>query len=237
MGNITTTISALTFACTSLSVCVAQAQPVVAASTNSWNYQNHSSTPTEGYLRGTAQVIAAAGQKNYLDSIALVNFQEARRRAIENSKLYVKTFIENKEALRDYRKRYAPVPPTKEVWDQLVAASLPDRLTSSQYDPQSGKVVWPHILRTDDFTALRTRIDELLAKRSPADSGDGSPTQRELATLIDGMKQLLKSKVFEFTAGQYGSAQAFLKSLDYEMTFTMDNIAASSTPAAVGNLN
>ncbi len=237
MGNITTTVSALAFVCSSLSVCIAQAQPVIATPTNSWSYLGHSSTPTEGYLRGTAQVVAAAGQKNYLDSIALVNFQEARRRAIENSKLYVKTFIENKEALRDYRKRYAPVPPTKEEWDQLVAASLPDRLTSAQYDPQTGKVTWPHILRMDEFTAIRTRIDTLLTKRSPADSGDGSPTQRELATLIDGLQQLLKSKVFDFTVGQYGSAQAFLKSLDYEMTFEMDNIAASSKPAAVGNLN
>lgn len=220
-----------------VNTCSLYAQPAVTAPINNWSYQHHSSTPTEGYLRGAASVVQAAGQKNYMDSMAVLNLQESKRRAIENSKLYVKTFIENREAIRDYRKRYAPVPPTKEQWEHIVSISMPDRLTSGQYDRQTGRVVWPHILRMDEYTAVRERIDQLLKKRTPDDSGDGSPTQRELATMIDALQILLKGNVNSLTVGQYGSAQAFLKSLDYEMTFQLDALAVNAPPQSVDNLN
>lgn len=235
MENLKTIAFAAIVACAN--TCIVHAQPAITAPINNWSYQHHSSTPTEGYLRGAASVVQAAGQKNYMDSMAILNLQESKRRAIENSKLYVKTFIENRDALRDYRKRYAPVPPTKEEWDHIVAISLPDRLTSGQYDPQTGKVVWPHILRMDEYTAVRTRIDQLLKQRSPADSGDGSPTQRELAAMIDVLQLLLKGNVHTLTVGQYGSAQAFLKSLDYEMTFQLDTLVGNANPQSEGNVN
>lgn len=204
-------------ACVSLGSSWAQAQDgALAVPINNWSYYRHASTFEEGFLRGSAAVITAAGQKNYLDSVAYVNQQEAVRRRIENGGLYVRTYLENKELNRQYRERYKPVPPTKEQWDRITAAALPDRLSSEQFDPTTGQVVWPHILRMEEYTVLRERIDALMAVRTPDNSGDGSPVQRELAQLIDGMKHLLKANIDKVSASQYAAAKWFLISLDYE---------------------
>lgn len=216
-------ISTIALLVTSVAGSVTLAQTAVTTPINNWSYQRHSSTATEGFLRGTATVIQATGQKNYLDSIANVNHQEAQRRRIENSNLYVKTYFENKEINRQYRAKYASAPPTKERWARITAAALPDRLTESQYDPTTGKLVWPHILRDEEYTAFRNRIDELFASRSPDSSGDGSPSQREIANLIDGMKMLLKTNIETVSLSQYGNAKMFLLSLDYEAQLPLDN--------------
>jgi len=57
----------------------ANAQPAIAAPIQNWSYIHHSSTATEGALRGQAEVISAAGTYRYMDSLAIVNYQEAYR--------------------------------------------------------------------------------------------------------------------------------------------------------------
>jgi len=208
---------------TATSMVVAQNQTITTPISN-WSYQRHSSTATEGYLRGTAAVVQAVGQSNYLNSIAAVNHQEAHRRQIENSNLYVKTYFANKEINRQYREKYARVPLTKEQWARITAAALPDRLTAEQFDPTTGTLVWPHVLRTNEYKAFRDRIDVLVANRTPENSGDGSPSQRELAELIDGMQLLLKMNVNTLSPSQFGAASWFLKSVDYEAQLPMTGI-------------
>ena len=202
----------------------------VAVPINNWSYQRHASTATEGYLRGSASVITAVGQKNYLDSVAAVNYQEALRRSIENSGLRVKTYFENKEINRAYREKYRELPPTKEQWARIIEASLPDRLTDEQVDPTTGKLIWPHILRTGEYAAFRNRIDQLWNSRTPDNSGDGSPFQIELNELVDGMKLLLKSNVKTLSSTQYTGARFFLLSVEYEALMPMAP-SVKTTPA------
>lgn len=209
-------------------------QGVIAPPISNWSYQRHSSTATEGYLRGQASVIQAVGQAVYLDSIAAVNYQEAARRHIENHNLYVKNYLENRELNHQFREKYAAVPPTKEQWARITEASLPDRLTPEQYDPSTGRLVWPHILRGEEYAAFRERIDELIATRTPDNSGNGSPSQRELSALVDGMKLLLKNNIDNVSASQYGAAKWFLLSLDYEAELSMQTPAAV-TPVSADN--
>lgn len=212
---------------------IASAQNAVTVPINNWSYQRHASTATEGYLRGSAAVVQAVGQRNYLNSVAAVNHQVALQKRIENSGLYVKTYFENKEINRAYREKYAPVPPTKEQWQRITQASLPDRLTAEQFDPATGQLVWPHILRTDQYKAFRDRIDTLISSRTPENSGDGSPSQIELNELIDGMKMVLKSNIDNVSASQYAGAKWFLLSLDYEAQLPLNGKVVNATkPAA-----
>ena len=224
LKSIAVTLSALV-----LAPAIASAQNAVTVPINNWSYQRHSSTATEGYLRGSAAVIQAAGQKNYLDSVAAVNYQEALKRRIENSSRYVKTYFENKEINRQYREKYAPVPPSKERWARILESSLPDRLTAEQFNHTSGKLVWPHILRAEEYAAFRNRIDELVANRTPDNSGDGSPVQRELKELIDGLRVLLQSNSDDYSTSQFASATWFLRSLDYEAKLPLTNQVAVSS--------
>lgn len=211
----------------------AQAQaPVVSPPIVNWSYVGHSSTFEEGYLRGVAAVAQSAGQANYLNSIAAVNLQEAARRNIENHHLYVQKYIQNQELTRQYRERYRASAPTPEQWQRITEAALPDRLTEDQLDPISGQLTWPHILRTDEYKAYRDRIDQLFSSRTPDNSGDGSPAQRELDTLIDGMKLLLKSNIHTVSLSQYSSAKWFLRSLAYEAQLPLQNQPAVAAVSA-----
>lgn len=196
----------------------AQQPPVAIAPINNWNYQDHASTAEQGYLQGVASVFQGAGQANYMNSLAAVNFQEAYRRQLENNRLYVQVYLERREMVRQYLDKYGNHPPTPEQLARVAKNALPDRLTAEEYDPATGKLVWPHILRDPVYAPYRERIDELMASRTPENSGDGSPWQRELHQLVDGMIRLLKQNIETVTIQQYARAKWFLISLDYEGT-------------------
>jgi hypothetical protein len=203
---------------------------------NNWSYQNHASTAAEGFLNGEARVIQAVGQTNYLNSVAAVNYQEAQSKWIDNRKKFVTTYYENKVYSKEMRDRYAKKPPTKEVWDKITANSLPDPLTTHEYDRVSGRITWPHILRTNEYDAFRNRIDQLMVKRTADNDGDGSPFQREIASLVDAMKMLLKTNINTVTDSQYADAKAFLRSLDYEVK-VIRSAPAASDPASTASIN
>ncbi len=209
-------------------VTVAQA-PAMAPITN-WTYYNHASTVGEGLLRGQAAAVQAVGQANYLHSLAAVNYAEAYRRQIENNRLYVKTYIENREEVYKYRERYTRPPLTKEQWQEFSSRALPDRLTPEQYS--NGKITWPHILRMDAYKPLRERVDELVANRTPENSGDGSPSQREIASHIDAMKILLRENLDTLSSSQYGNSKWFLVCLDYEMKHSLEPQSTTSDTSA-----
>lgn len=210
----------------------AQGGAVVAPPIVNWSYVGHSSTFEEGYLRGSAAVIQSAGQANYMNSIAAVNYQEATRKQIENQGLYVRNNIKNRELVHQFRERYRPSAPTQEEWQRVTEASLPDRLTTDQFDPITGKLIWPYILRSEEYRAFRERIDAIYSNRTPDNSGDGSPSQRELASLIDGMKMLLKSNINTVTLSQYASAKWFLKSVDYEAQIPLQSLPVTTDVSA-----
>lgn len=205
----------------------------VIAPINNWSYQNHASTAAEGFLQGQAAVVRSVGEANYMNSVAAVNFQEAVRRNIENHGLYVRTKIENKELNRQYRERYAAPQMTQERWQRVIAASLPDRLTADQFDSATGRLVWPHILRGNEYKAFRDPIDELLASRTPETTGDGSPNQRELDQLVKGMMALLKSNIDTVSASQYGAAKWFLMSIAYEAKHALSHDPQDNPPQPI----
>lgn len=202
-----------------------------------WSYQRHASTAAEGFLNGQANYIQAAGQANYFNSVAAVNYEEARGKAIDNYKKYVTTYHETRLYNKEMRDRYAKKPLTREQLDRINTSSLPEPLTTQQYDRTSGKVTWPHILRTAEYEAFRSRIDELIFARSPENDGDGSPFQREVASLVDAMRMLLRNNIYNVTDSQYSDARAFLRSLDYEVKQVRSNTASVSPVSASVTVN
>ncbi len=173
-------LGSITFVLLALAATSSSAQLPASVPVTNWTYYNHASTAAEGYLRGQAAAIQATAQANYLNSLAAVNYAEANRRAIENNRLYVKTYIENRENVFSYRERYTRPPLSREQIEAFAKDALPDRLTQEQYN--NGKIVWPHILRGEEYAAMRNRIDHLVAQRTTDNSGDGSPGQREIAS-------------------------------------------------------
>jgi hypothetical protein len=75
-----------------------------------------------------------------------------------------------------------------------------------------------------------------MANRSADNDGDGSPFQREIASLVDAMKMLLQTNIKSVTDSQYADAKAFLRSLDYEVKLVRSTPAIRD-PATTASIN
>lgn len=211
-------------------------EPAIAYPASNWSYVNHSSTPAEGFLRGSASVINAAGQFNYYTSLAEVNRGEAIRRAIENEKLYVKTYFEIKEMRAQYYEKYGPKPISREIQRLANEAALPRDLTDDQYDRSSGTLFWPHILRQVEYEAMRKQVNDLFAARSMENSGDGSANEKAISQHLDAILRLMIHNQKSMTPQQFSNASAFLKSVRWEAKQESSRILAAPVSTTNGDI-
>ena len=84
----------------------------------------------------------------------------------------------------------------------------------------------------DEYAPMRKRVDELVASRTVDNSGDGSPMQRELASVVDSMKILLRQNIDKLSSSQFAHSKWFLTCLDYEMKFPLTANEPSPSAAA-----
>ncbi len=215
---------------------VAGAQgPAIATPINNWNFMNHSSTIAEGALRGQASVMSAAGELAYLDSLASINYQEAYRRAIDNSVAYTKAYYEKRELRAEFYEKYGRKPFVGEARKKVVEFYQPKKLTADQFNAETGQLTWPHILRQSQYAPIKVEIDSLFESRNFENSGSGSVTQLKLSQLIRSMAALLRENIDSMSAEQYINAQEYLRSVDAESkNAVMPKVAAQAdVPATV----
>jgi hypothetical protein len=179
---------------------------------------NGASTPAEGYARGIGEIIRAQGEYNLSTSAAAVNLSVARRREIENDKLWVQTYFETREINRQARdaenKRERASP---EDWIRFAQAGRPKLLSNSELDAVTGKIHWPLLLTAAEFNAQRAELEKLFADRAY----HGMVTLEglyKLNDLTDAMMSALKAQIRNVPAEQYLEARRFLDSLAYEGT-------------------
>lgn len=181
--------------------------------------QHHASTFTEGYLRGRADVIRAAGEYNYNTALANVHQQEAVRRAIENHKRYVQTYFDAKEINRQSRAKANGQPVTQEQAIKFNKSRLPARLTVVEYRPATGTFNWPALLRNSMFAAERSAIEKTMEARTPDNTGAGSISEREVKRLATAMENKIRSLGTQLSSAERIAARKFLRSLTYEAQF------------------
>ena len=187
-----------------------------------WGNYYHSSTYGESILRGSADVIRAAGMYNVRNSEAAKNWQAARSAAYDNRVKAASTFVEVKEMQRAYQKSLRRPVPTSEQMFRMSKMEIPKRLTSRELDPVTGKIAWPLELTADEYAPFRDKIESLYADRA-ANGGRVSLDQyREIHNLLDDMKNVLSQrleakKVFP---QDWTKAAKFLKQLRYELKYT-----------------
>lgn len=212
----------------STSIGVAQG-PAIATPINNWSFMDHSSTIAEGALRGQASVMSAAGELAYLDSLAAINYQEAYRRAIDNSVAYTKAYYEKRELRAEFYEKYGRKPFVGEARKKVVEFYQPKKLTADQFNAQTGQLTWPHILRQSQYAPIKVEIDSLFESRKFENSGDGSVTQLKLSQLIKSMAALLRENIDAMSAEQYINAQEYLRSVDAESKNTVLPKVANQT--------
>lgn len=168
--------------------------------------------------RGMAQMIRARGlaAENY--SRAMVNYQQARSRYIENQKKWLQAYYQRRELGEAHRR--AENERRRASRDRYLAAlskQQPERMSPSQLDPNTGKIDWPSALRSSDFDDLRGEIDRLFYVRSHTDTTAGIAVQVREKTRA--MHAILKGKIRDLPTDDYIAARTFLALLATEARF------------------
>lgn len=182
-------------------------------------YGYHSSTAAEGYLRGRAAWLRAAGEYNRDTAEAAIRWQDAYGKYMENRKKAVDTYFQMRQMNAKYRAEERKPPPTPEQIERYAKALLPDRPAASELNRLTGEIVWPAELQGEEYAVHRMEMEQAFAERGPGNSGIGSASQAAIAEAAEGMKEVLKEKVKQMPPGQYVAAKKLLNELAYEARF------------------
>src|SRR4029453_17208717 len=97
----------------------------------------HASTEAEGIQRGFADVVRSAGAANLMNSEAAKNYEDARKKYIENRLQATETFFDMRRVNQQSRSPERPRPLSTEQYVRLARQQAPTRLSVSQFDPLS----------------------------------------------------------------------------------------------------
>ena len=177
-----------------------------------WGGGYHSSTLEEGVQRGFADVVRSQGMANLMNSEALINVEDARKKYLDNRMTATQTYFEMRRYNQEARRAERSTPLSNEQYVRLARAQAPARLSVSQLDPFTGKITWPTALQREKYVKLRSEIDTLFQARAAgtvlADDEIGTATSQFL--------EALKADIASFRQTEYIAARNFLTSLAFE---------------------
>lgn len=166
-------------------------------------------------MRGYAEMIRARSQAAEARARAMINYEQARKKYLENQAQLVRTYIERREYGEAKRaERYAAKRALRDRYRESQSAATPDRLSPSELSPSTGKIFWPLALQADDFAETREQMEELFLTR--AHTGTTNNLVERVQMLARDMKDILNEKIRELSAPQYLAARRFIDGLSYE---------------------
>ncbi|MFO0792214.1 MAG: hypothetical protein U0805_22375 [Pirellulales bacterium] len=153
---------------------------------------NNSSTAGEGYQRGAAAVISAAGEASLNASQARINNQDAYSQAIDNSTKSVNAFWEQKDIYNErQQKQLAEIDRQRQAYlDKHGLKSL----TPEEFDRTTGTVAWPKVLDQGQYDQYRKTLDKLLKQRAYAGALTGDEYMQATAASKDWRALLAKQR-------------------------------------------
>jgi hypothetical protein len=178
----------------------------------------HASTAEEGFQRGMADVIRSKGAANLMNSEASKNWEEGRKKYIENRQLWTQTYFEMQQMNRQYRDAKAGPKPSSEDLYRYAKDRAPDRLSPSELDPLTAAIDWPMALQEPAFAEQRKQMEELFAKRMTAEGTANPDTYFAITRTGQEMEAELKSRIGDYHPNLYLQAKRFIQGLLYEST-------------------
>jgi len=170
------------------------------------------------YVRGLSDLYRARGA--YLQSYtkAMINYQEARKKYIENQEKLTELYWINRreQSARRKAKKDERARRRRELAARRskVVRIPPRRVTPSELDPVSGKIFWPSELKKDSFTEYRQKLEELFVLRAHTRTMPGLPA--EIYHTARDMKDKLKLQIQKIPVQRYLVARKFLDLLALE---------------------
>lgn len=185
---------------------------------NPWGYgsgYHHASTYEEGVQRGMADIIRSKGAANLMNSEAMNNVEDARRKYIDNRVYSTEKYFEMRSINKAARAAENGPRPTMEDLVRYSSARKPNRLSPSELDPLTGNITWPAALRQSQYKDDLNKLENLYKVRA----FNGYLTMDELRQLDGSINSLLadlKQNVKNLPPQDYVQAKSFLQSLAYE---------------------
>ena len=159
--------------------------------------------------------------------------QETREKSAQNDLLETRVYYEKRGLYHTYQDAHRPTRATAQQYAEMARKAGPSRLTADQLWIKPGYLRWPSVLRHDDFAVCRGQIDNLLAERSPTDSGAGSENCVLIQSQVDTLKTALAAKVRTYKSHDYLAARRFLENVALEAQNSAE--APRSYASVIGN--
>ena len=168
-------------------------------------------------LEGAGAALSGAGQYNLNTAVGARYLEEARGKYIQNYRDAIDGRYAIKRANDMYRaEKFAKEKVTPELLTRIIQAKLPDRLGLLEYNPRTGALEWPEILRGLEFSADRQAIEQAFAQRRGEDVGVTSIFYRQVSQHAQNMHEKMVTKIDTIPTGDSVAARKFLKSVEYE---------------------
>jgi hypothetical protein len=176
-------------------------------------------TVGESYARGIADIIRSRGRFNLDTSLSAINWQTARGMAQENWLGGIDAYFQGRMANNRYREILRGPRLTLDGYLRLAQVDRPRRLTSSELDPITGRILWPIVLQLNSFASLRDKLEVLFAERAEG-GGVNAEAYLLMNRLSRSLHEELKAHIYDIPAEDYVAARNFIESLAYEATIT-----------------
>ncbi len=187
-----------------------------------------------GYYDGGAAAIRAQGQAQVDRSKAMINYQEATSKQIDNQKKLAETYVARQKAQRASIHEQQEIIKAKEEARQAAlarqveknrkrqesglspyfnasASQDQERLSSSQLNPATGEISWPESLMGSEFDVSRAKLQELYSLKNS--TGVTSSLSRQISEEANVMKNILRGQIRNMLPNDYLAARGFIEGL------------------------
>jgi hypothetical protein len=182
-------------------------------------YESRASTAGESYARGMADIISSAGQANLMNSEAAKNYEDARKKNIDNHLNYTNAYFEGRRMNREARQAERSGSLSEDQLYRIAAEAAPKRPTASKLDPITGQINWPIIMRDPRYEKEMRQLDELFAERAAKHGSIGASTYRQIEAACNDLLAKLKANISEYSGTEYTPAKTLVEGLAYEARF------------------
>jgi hypothetical protein len=167
-----------------------------------------------------ADMTRSQGMYNQMTSAAMINMEEARSKYIENQKNWTEVYLMKQRVVdANHAKQKEEARARNAKWQEYQASNpdLPPRLTSSELDSSTGRIVWPAALMRDEFVGQRKEIESLFTSR--AHTGTTSELSDSIYKNVRAMQDELRKHIRDIVTQEYMGARKFLDRLALEGQF------------------
>ena len=179
---------------------------------------NRASTVAESRARGLSDVIRSQGQYEMDSAQGRISRTEARSRELDNRMKSTETYFQRRNYNREQRfgtseEKYAKKMANQERYASYARRANPDKLTSKQLDPLTGKITWSPVLMPDEYKKDREKLDKLFTLRARSDGKISGAVYEQISDASQALLAVLRKNSGDLKANDYVSAKRFVNAL------------------------